>query len=403
MLAYRLLGSFPGAPGVPTADILNLTVEPEGGWLPIAMSSPRAVFADNKTFFGYIDGTNGKVKVAAWDHDTASLIGPVTLNPTFAIDDHNAPAILVRNEDDRLVMLYCSQASPGSIRKVISANPLDITNWSSESSMVLGGSNYLYTTLLQMATTGPNRMYLYWKDFPSVGTTRMREATSSNGGSSFTGSTIIWQSTNAYWVIASDGLTRIDYICTDSAPSDSVNNIYHFYQDTSLGQLYFSDGTPLTTPATPANATLIYNGAESMWPYSITYTGDGRPVVACATQEANPKYRDLRYISGTTWQESLITASGTGGFFGTQAQGIAHDGANRVLLGKAADGGYEMFEYVSGDDGQTWTGTQITSGSGSDLPNAPAQVKDHGPLAFLWVTGTYTSSADFSFRTLGLP
>lgn len=405
-LAWRLFGSFPGSPTQPV-PITELAPAPAGGWLPIAMSSPHAMYADGKTFWGYVDGTNGDICIAAYEHATSTLIGPVVLNNAFGTDDHNAPAVLIRSYDQRIVVVYCDQATPTSIRKIISTNPLDITDWSSTSTLTPAGSNYLYTTLIQVADVGPNRIYMYWKDFPNPTTTRMREASSSDAGGTFGGGSALWESTNAYWVIASDGLSRIDYVVTDSAPSLGVNNLYHFYQDTSLGQLYTSDGTPIVgIPIGPSDATLIYNGSEPMWPYSITYTSDGRPTVACATQESNPKYRDLRYISGTTWQESLITTSGVGGFFGDQVQGIAYapTDANRVILGKHVGSSvFEMFQYVSSDDGQTWTGTQLTTGSGTDLPNAPAQVMDHGPFAFLWLTGEFTSESDYSFATIGAP
>jgi hypothetical protein len=403
MITTRLLmGGGGSAMVVPTH--FALTTAPDGGWLPLAMTHPRAVYAGGKTFFGWIDGTTGDVRIAAWNHATRAIEGPTTLNPTFAIDDHNAPAILVRSSDQRLVVVYCSQATPTSIRKVISANPLDVTNWSSESTFSPAGSNYLYTTMYQMAVTGPSRIYVYWKDFPS--NTHMREATSSNGGSSFAGGTIIWTSTNAYWVTASDGDSRIDYVVTDIAPSVGVNKLYHFYQDTSLGQLYASDGTTITTPATPANATLIYSGAEAMWPYSMTYTADGRPVVACATQETGVQYREIRYVSGTTWDQHLIVATTEGGFFGNQAQGIAQEDGNpdRVFLGRdVAAGDFEIFEYVSADDGDTWTQLkQVTTGSAPDFPYGPAGVKDFAAdLAFLWLTGTYTDFDDYSVGTIG--
>lgn len=393
-----------GAP-VAIPSVVELSAAPAGGWLPLAMTTPRAVFADNKTIWGFVDGTSGDVKVAMYDHDTDTLTGPVTLNTEWATDDHNAPAILVRNEDQRLIVMYASQSVPTSIRKVISANPLDITNWSSQATHAPAGSNYLYTSMFQMAGVGPNRIYLYWKDFPNPTTTHMREATSSNGGATWGGGSALWTSTNAYWVIASDGDSRLDYVVTDIAPSLGVNNLYHFYQDTSLGQLYTSDGTPIVgIPIGPGDATLIYDGAEPMWPYSITYTTDGRPVVACATQEANPKYRDLRYISGTTWQETEIAESGTGGFFGDQAQGIAqaYGDPDRVVLGKQVGAWYQLFEYTSDDDGATWAeGDQLTSDADPDLPNAPTNVKDVGYFAFLWLTGEFTSESDYSFATVG--
>lgn len=397
-LAWRLLRGYVG--GASSQSILSLTTAPYGGWVPTTF--PRAMQSGGYTFIGGVAGDTGNVDIWRFANATQTTTGPTVLHAALGglygpPDDHAAPAIHVRTSDGRLLVIYCVQGDT-YLRKVISTNPLDITDFSSEAHLVLAGSNYLYPTIAQLSGEASGRVYVHWKDFP--GTTYIRQAFSDNNGLTFTYNTQLYTSTNVFYAFNTDDATRMDFAVSDIAPG-GANGLYHFYE--IAGQLYKTDGTAISTPVPigPSNATQIYapgTNALGAFPYSLVYTSDDRPVVACAEYSTTScQYFELRW-SGSAWNRHNI-ATTPPSFFGNAPPGITHSDqdANRVWLGKKVGSDFHMFEYVSGDDGATWSGTDIATYTGSDIPQTPTFVKNAAsPLSVIWTHGIFTSDYSYS-------
>lgn len=393
--------SFAEAPPTP----VTLAAAPSGGWVPLTY--PKAVYAGGKTFWGYNAGPTGNVEIRSYTNPAGPVTSATVLHAALSGlygnpgDDHGAPAILVRSSDSKLLTAYAAQGDT-VLRLRTSSSALDASAFAAEATITPGGSNYLYPCFAQLSAES-GRIYLFWKDFP--GTTNISQTTSTDGGATWSARNRLWVSTNTFFAIATNDVDRIDYVTSDIAPGAGTMHLYHWYQ--VGGQLYQSDGTAIATaiPIGPSDATLIYTRAgDGGFPYSIVYDSGGNPVVACAEFGASVTYFELRW-GGASWARHDITTTDAA-FFGTQPPGITHDSQdpNRVYLGKSmGDGSFEMFTYTTADGGATWTGAQITTGSGNDIPQTPLLVKGHPPgeLGVIWQSGAYTDDYDYSLGSYG--
>lgn len=100
--------NYPGAPPAPPSgdEVFNLTSAPEGGWSVIQQA--KAVYYNDKTYFAWINGTTGALKIASYDHSTETTSTATQLDSMGGnVDDHNNPGILVRDSDKRLLVAMC--------------------------------------------------------------------------------------------------------------------------------------------------------------------------------------------------------------------------------------------------------------------------------------------------------
>jgi hypothetical protein len=378
----------------------TLTSAQDGGWTHA--SDPHAVYSAGKTFFGYVDGSNGNIEVRSWDHTTHTASASFSLHAALQVDSHAAPSLIVR-PDGRLVAAY-SAHDGATIYVRRSTNVADISAWQTEQDLdaTLGGVDYTYPHLHYVGTT----LYLFYRDFQGGTTGVLCYSTSTDDGVTWSAQTQLYKSAgkSSYWKIDSDG-SRIDIATTDGRdpPDSPPTKFYHFYIEG--GTRKKSDGTTISTslPIGPSDLTEVYNGGDGVgWPQDIVTSG-ANPVLVYAVLDA-PTTNSWRYArwNGATWAKTAIASSA-----GTIESGFAshivldHAAANIAYAPTVVGSRWEMFRYISLDNGASWSGVALTHGSAADhlLPTA---IRNHpSDMTVLWLYGTYTSYLVFSFGILG--
>lgn len=397
MLATRLRmrGSDAFAGVDPT---FTLTTTTDGGWTQA--SDPHAVYSSGKTFFGYVDGTNGNIEVRSYTHATETVSASFSLHAALQVDTHAAPALIVR-PDGRLVAAY--SAHDGATMYVRrSTNVGDVSAWQTEQDLdaTLGGLDYTYPHLHYVGTT----LYLFYRDWQGGNTGVLCYSTSADDGVTWSAQTQLYKNAgkSAYWKIDSDG-SRIDIATTDGRdpPDAPPTKIYHFYIEGGVRKK--SDGTTISAslPLGPSDLTLVYDGAAGVgWAHDIV--AGANPVFTYAVLDT-PTTNSWRYArwTGDSWNLKAIASSG-----GTIDTGFAasvvldHSDPMKVYAPVKVGSRWEMYRFA--DNGASFTSYALTTSSAADHLY-PTTVRDHGTgLTAMWLYGTYTTYLDFDFGIVGV-
>lgn len=401
------------AVGTPT----TISSAPEGAWSHIG--DPKAVYlsAVDKTVFGYVDGTSGDVEVKTYDNAAGTTSAAVTLKAAVGgidgnPDHHDSPALLRRASDGKLVAVYSPHSSANIYRR-ISTSADDASSWAAETNLdsSIGGTDYTYPALLEL--TDESTVYLFVRDNSIVHDDTLIFSTSTDGGSTWSAKTAIYQNLagdGPYWKICTNGTDRFDVFATDaSMPTGTgVVKVYHFYYQG--GSYYKTDGTALGSPPfTPSDVTLVYDGAAGRaWAFDAIWSG-GEPRVLLQQADSTSVgsattniIREYRYRSGAWVGYDVIPDTG-GLWVANISPGAVYDHANPSLVygAKKVSGKWEMWRYRTTDDGVSWVGTAVTSASASDNLT-PAYVADHGDMSVIWFYGSYTNYLSYSTGIKGL-
>ena len=401
-------GSGGGGGGGTTPTLIAVAASPHAGWTQIP--SPKAYRSGGKTFLGpWVNGSNAHVEVAEYVHATRTLSTPFALFSGGSIDNHRSGSIIVRERgagaaaDGRLVAAHSDH--DGSILRVwISTNVGDATAWGSE--IDVGSGDYTYCSLVQFSD---GTIYLLYRNI-SGGTGRLAYRTSTDGGATWSGETLLLTGGSSkvpYWRIVSNWTDRIDVFVTDDSPNTSTTQLYHFYF-TASGR-FKSDGTTISTslPITVSDCTLVKSSSGGpcwSWGGSWDGTAPATVIMQSITSGTDCAVFTARWRSGA-WQVNQVVAS-VGGILDSNlyasGAGIHHENPNRVMVAKKVSSHWEMFRYVSTDDGVTWTPTTLTTGSSVD--NVWADFVDRcldSALEAVWLTGSYTSDTSYTWALEG--
>lgn len=408
-LATRLLIAGRGSGGFagPTRSLRSLTSSPQGGWTQI--QDPKAIHYNGATYFAYAPdtGSTSDIVVAKYVHATGVTTTHILASGYESPpDNHSSPAVLVRS-DGHVVVAAAHHAEVVSPSIWISTNPEDISAFGSAITpdASIGAAQYTYMVLYELAD---GRIVLFYRDYVSgTGTGRLAYSTSSDGGATWSGRRVIYTGLSGhvpYWRIVSDWVSRIDVFVTDIEPTAS--KLGHFYLDMTTGKAYSSAGVELTA-LTPSNA-LVYSDitqvhAATAWSWGGSIDPLGRPATVMMVDTGSDNaIKVARWRSGA-WQVDTVVASVGGQLTGNQygsGCAIHHEIPDIVYIARKATK-WEMWRYTSQDDGATWTGVQLTSGSPVD--NVWAEVV-HNPgagLEAIWLAGDYTSDTDYDFGIKG--
>lgn len=396
-LALRLLRGYVG-----TISATAVALASDGFWNDVA--EPRAFTYNGKTYFGYVDDS-GDIHVAAYDHSSRTTSTPFLVGSGFSSpsgDVHNSIAVAVRDTDQRLVVTMVEEGGQPSIR--VSTNPEDATAWGSASS-ILDAGVYTYCSLVQ--NPGESDAMYYWGTHWPGSVSRLAYARSTDGGATWGGTNNIVApvspSLQIYHRVGTDqnDITHLFFTDTDrdlSRPS----SVYHCYMQ-GFGNFYQSDGTPITGPfpITASSATLVqdttYGAAR---PEGWAIDGSGYP--ACVINIRDGSTTELVRVArfdGASWTTHAVTSS-VGQLISGSA--MVKNDPNTLFIPRysGTSGNLELWRYQSPDEGVTWFGTQLTSGStqDNDAPDTPLNAT---ALEVLWGYGTYTGPS-FSFDVKGL-
>lgn len=369
-------------------------------------TEPRAQRVGNRTFLAGVDAS-GNARAYDYNHAT-DFMRSVILHSTLGADDHNNPALLVRASDSRLLAFYSAHNGSEYYLRV-STNPLDATAWGTEATLdsSLGMDSYTYANPIQLTGETNDPIWLFFRGDPPGATGWAQYFSKSEDGGATWAAATRWLANGSerpYAKFIQNGDSRIDFACTDGHPVEVAGcSIYHgYYQG---GNVYQSDGTLVGAidagPYLPSAFTQVYDGASvEAWVHDIVIDVGGNPVIAYAAFESTTDHR-YRYAkwSGSAWIDNEIVAAGTNLYTAQlhYSGGISIDPAdvNTVYLSReAGDADWEIWRYITADDGESWSGTKLTTESGRAL--RPYVVRGHGSdKKVAYFAGTYTSYTSY--------
>lgn len=374
--------------------IITLTSAPDGGWTQIPEA--KAVYHDGYTYFGY-QAQDGGVYIRVYRHSDGAVSSAILLRDFGADpDSHRSPALL-RMDDDHLLVAY-SDHQGGSFHSrrstdTLATDPMLANGFASE--VTVGGTyGKTYPTLIQRLGETNDPIYNFFRR-DTGSPTKLAYLKSTNHGTSWTGPTTVYvNGTASYWKIASDGDWRIDFFIAAIAPPDASSKIVHFYADDV--DYHQTDGTVVSAgfPFEANDLTEVYDGAGWVTDAALV---DGVPYcVISANNVGNTDSRFLHaYWDGSAWQVNEILASVGFGIVDPSPVGVLDPRSPwRVYLTRYISGHHEIWRYVSTDDGVTWHGTAVTSGS-SDDNIYPAAVHPYGDFSIMYLKGDYTDYTDY--------
>jgi hypothetical protein len=359
-------------------------------------------------------------------------------------DDHNAPAFLLL-PNGNYIMFYAGHNNNSYSYYRIYNNgvwgPQNSFNWNTH---IPGGTNFnsTYSNLFYLSAEG--RTYNF-----SRGNNKSPNCMiSTDQGNSWTYGGQLTMNDNAgyvngyakYW---SNGVDRIDFVCTELHPRDSSTSIYHGY--IKNGQSFKSDGTlvdtnifdnsyvPMQVNFTKAFANgTIYNGdtLERCWIVDLVRYDDGTIATivssrannneATGSNYSNPNPNpnpDHRFIycrfDGTKWSYTYLGKAGLKLYSLEQDYtglgALCPNDPNTLYISTTIDprnnsdlGVHEIFKGVTADTGKTWNWFPVTQNSTRDNLRPIVPLWSKNKTALLWWRGTYTSAQLFDAAVVGI-
>ncbi|MBT7084619.1 MAG: hypothetical protein HN931_00395 [Desulfobacterales bacterium] len=367
---------------------------------------PRAVYISgqrNRTYAGWMT-KDGKLQIGAYDHDNGS-IEIVTLKEKWDVNDHNNNSFLVL-PDNRIMVFYARHNKTGLFSST-TLRPEDISQWANEITVV-NAPSITYSHPVYLDQEG--RFYVFFRGESWKPTFSM-----STDGIIWTPPQILFQdkgredrSIRPYLKVVSDGKSEILFTFTDGHPrNEAENSIY--YVKYKKGEFFRANGMRVGTmndiPIQLSQSDIVYDGKANkirVWVWDIAINNSGNPVI---TYTRFPKETDHRYHyaywKGDAWFDTEITKGGkwfprtpmfkseretyySGGIT------INHSDPSVVYISQQIGQMFEIYKWVTGDQGKSWSAKAITSISKQInvrpvVPRGYNGKDDH----VLWMMGDY--------------
>jgi hypothetical protein len=407
---------YPGVPpvgGGGAEEIFNLTSAPEGGWT--APQYPKAIYYNGYTYFAWINGSTGALKVASYNHSTEVTSTAIQIDSMGAdVDDHNNPGLLVRDSDKKLLLAFSLHGGP-SMFLITSTNSLtsDPTMTGGFGAAVnldssIGGNHYTYPSLIQLTGVASDPIYLFYRDQNSS-TGRLAYTKSTDGGSTWSARTLVFTaaSTNrGYWALASDFNSRIDVMSTDrdAYGSEGTVDVGHMYLDGTTDKWYTSAGVEIVAAKPFAHSEMTQLETNVDGAFAVDGLSSANPVFTYFVDAGSSVTAKWARWDGATWDKNSIYVAShlpLDRFYGYLSLNRAD--TDELFSGVSTGGTTsELYSYVTADSGATWTGTALTAGSGDYNVAAIPVHNGVSTMPVMWLRGTFTSSFDFNWAIKGL-
>ena len=381
------------------------------------------------------DPRNGLIEAVIFDIQSASS-EKFTL-ADFGCDDHNAPAFFVRPDGNHIAMYaqhYDYYNSRYRIYNGSSWTPEQTFDWTT----IPGGTNYTiaYSNMYYLSDEG--RMYNFARANNRCPNFIYSDDMGDNwlfGGQLSTNNTSSYN--KGYYKYWSNGIDRIDFICTEEHPRDGLTSMYHGYVQN--GQTHNTYGTVVDSNTfdqadIPSflDFTLIFadnteidgDYMRKIWNADLMRYDDGTiaAILTCRINNAvnggdtgiDPDH-GLIYsrFDGSSWSYTYLGQAGKK-MYASEADytglGALHpNDPNTIYISTHIDPSTdldityrEIFKGVTADSGATWTWTPITENSNRHnfRPIIPQWKEGH--TALLWFRGTYTRAQDFDAAIVGI-
>jgi hypothetical protein len=394
-------------------------------------SNPRALYdaAHDRTWMQTV-GPKGHVSAIQYDRS----FGTVTVKPLkqFSPPDDHDNASFVQFPDGRIAIFYGHHQAQEFYYRVSDVNG-DLNTLGPEIVINLAalglGACHSFSYFNPMFVTGGNRLMLLFRQNYADHNRWIAISNYNTLASNTWSGYPLWEvpGRDPYLIARSNGVNRIDFLCTSCHPATDVASAYHFYFFFDGTNAYFrkSDGTnmrSLATPYGPADATQIVSGPSvgNLWIQDIALGADGKPRVLFDTYPSNDPSNNRRMYgrwTGTSWAtteicdggESLCPSSSADAAQRYYTGGSCFDGndRNQVILGRSVAGS-TMEIWDTADDGATWCVDRVLAGPDDHLklfrPVSPAGYAP-GSLSAFWWRGAYDDyyTLDALLQAYGTP
>lgn len=405
-----------GSPAILSPNTVTaLIAAPHGGWTQT--QGPHGVTLAGYVYWANVNGTTGALEVAG-QHLGGFAIAPITVHAALTSDTHDAPSLLIRASDHKLMVWYSGHNGTHFYQR-ISTNSLDSDptlsgGFAAETDLAstFGGAQYTYPFAGQFAD---GTLWLGFRDNNLAFTqTWLCLAKSTDDGATWTAETKMWLggaglASSLYWMVHF-GSDRFDMaISTLNGVTGVHASLYHAYWQGG-GNPKQTNGASLggTEPLSPTAATLVHDGSAypNAWPSGMTTDATSAPVILYETLDtANGHAYTIKYArwNGASWDHTTITTLDDTGLVLVAHSALDEAGAIAWIV-KPVSSVYEVFEYVTSDHGATWVATQLTSSSSS--PGYVYPVNVHDPVTtirgLVMGGGTYTSTVVNDEGTYGI-
>jgi BNR repeat-containing family member len=392
-----------GAAGTPAFTRLSVV----GAWCWYA--DPRAVYADGRTYVGWVDGGGYVVVGTLHDgHVTRTRIAHPA--PPGLVDDHDNPGLLVE-PSGRITAFYSHHNGPAMYRRT-TRHPKDTTSWGPERKLPIFTGQNTYAKPIRLSKE--SLTYLFYRGNAQPWYT-IRDA---KGHWKTAKMLVSYPDDNPYMKVASNDRDTIGFAFTDGHPRDAVTSIYYArYRD---GMITHADGRPITSlknaPFTPAQADKVYDaqshGGRHAWIHDVALGKDGKPVLVYATfteDAMSHRYEYARW-NGHMWVTHEITEAGGPITIDSVERwysgGVVLDHRDPRIVYASVQRGkqHEIERFTTSDNGKSWKRKAITSNSdtGNVRPFVPLGLPK-GSHELLWMRGFYKRFQEFHTSIVALP
>lgn len=204
----------------------------------------------DKTYIAWVDASDG-FWIGSYNHTTGAFEKTKLKTATWASDDHNSPAILIRDSDKRIIVFYVGHGS-STIWWKISTNAEDITSFGVEKSLINPTASYSYVQPIEL--TKENKVYLFTRcSHESIAGQRVWDINISvDDGETFARHiSPLWYSTDTnapYPEVVSNGIDTIWFSRSDwLAGQPSYIREHLMFIKYKGGKFYKADGTEVCT------------------------------------------------------------------------------------------------------------------------------------------------------------
>jgi hypothetical protein len=373
-----------------------LTAAPSGGWTQT--QGPHGIYYNGKTYFTYCNVNSGNLEIRAYDHASHTTSAPFVLHGPLIYDTHDAGSVWVRLSDHRIMAFYSGENGTHFWQR-ISTNPEDITAWDAEVDLAptFGGNTYTYPHAGQFAD---GTLWVGFRD-EVIPTDYLCLAKSTDDGATWTAETQLVSTPGVldYWMVHyGAAASRIDMaVSNGNGVTGTHVSVYHAYWQGG-SSLHKTDGTSVSAGLNPTGFSLVHDGSAypNGWASGMAIDGTGAPVMLIETLDtANGHNYGIVYArwNGSSWVKTTVTTFSDSGL-----ALVAHSCLDEVTgatlwVAKPVSGVFELFRYVTADNGATFVETQITRSSASTGNVYPANVHNRAAdLGVLWLVGSYTAT-----------
>jgi hypothetical protein len=422
----------------------KITFNDNGGWC--WYQDERAVVdtQGGKLVIGSVasgGSRNGYIEATIYDL-TAKSKKLYTLGTGLAsnIDDHNAPAFVIR-PDGKYFAMWSGHRSDCYSRTSI----FDGSAWSAEKKFDWTSSGCPWAGADTNMVTYSNPWYIGTSIYSAVRSVDTDPAvlSSTDDGQTlgYYGRLMSTKQTGyvaGYFKYWGNNTDRIDFVGTEAHPRDADTSLYHGYikdgkvynstdtvMDTSLKDASSTSSTSVDiktyTPVFKTGTTINSVKLEHAWDHDIVRYADGTIAIlgqarVNGTGSDDPDKRMLYFrFDGTSWKATYLAKAGTKLYADEQDYtglgALVPDDPTTLFISTPYDPSTdtmksgakrEIWRGTTCDNGATFKWTPVTANSTKDNIRPIVPKWDASHTALLWMQGTYTSAQSYAEAIVGV-